>query len=333
VVFPAVEKVIIEKLLQSEEPSIRLRTCVQVLGQLIGSSSNAKIQEHIRRSERVQALLSNRKKGVLPYHPYAKWCGSHWVLSSLADLYYPRGDKSLIPLREQVYEWLSSKSHLQYVKKRETYAGPVIRIHALFRAHASMEGNALYYLSALGLADDRTKALADRLVEWQWPDGGWNCDKSTTAHTSSFTESLLPLRGLAAFEKVAGKSYKDSIERAAEFFLERKLFRKKRDGRIINAKFLKLHYPCYWHYDILFGLKVMVEAGFGNDERCSEALSILKSKALGDGGFPAEEAYYRISGPKTASGLSPVRWGGVSSKRMNEFVTCDALSVFRACNA
>jgi hypothetical protein len=107
------------------------------------------------------------------------------------------------------------------------------------------------------------------------------------------------------------------------------LFRRKRDGRVISERFTKLHYPCYWHYDILFGLKVMKEAGYGRDERCAEAASLLQSKRLEDCGFPAEEAYYRVS-KRLVSGRSLVGWGGVSRKRMNEFVTCDVLNVLTA---
>ncbi len=317
---------VVKKLLESNEPSIRLRTRTEVLGESIGSRTAREIQEEVKRSERVRLLLSERKNGILPWHPYAKWYGAHWVLSALADLGYPSGDKSLIPLREQVYEWLFSKGHLEYATRHETYAGPVIKIREFFRAHASMEGNAVYYLHALGLADDRTRMLADRLVEWQWPDGGWNCDKKAGAHTSSFTESLLPLRGLAYYSTAKRVSYRDVIERAAEYFLQRRLFRRKRDGRVIRSKFMQLHYPCYWHYDILFGLKVVKEAGFGDDERCAEAVSLLKSKRLDDGGFPAEAAYYHTSRRPT-TGRSVVGWGGVSKRRMNGFVTCDAMSV------
>ena len=28
----------------------------------------------------------------------------------------------------------------------------------------------------------------------------------------------------------------------------------RRDGNIMNADFVRLHYPCYWHYDVLRGL-------------------------------------------------------------------------------
>jgi len=71
---------------------------------------------------------------------------------------------------------------------------------------------------------------------------------------------------------------------------------------------------------------VLKEAGFCDDERCAQAVSLLKSKRLDDGGFPAEAAYYRTSGRPT-TGRSLVGWGGVNKRKMNEFVTCDAMSV------
>jgi hypothetical protein len=317
---------VVERLLNSSEPSVRLRTLTEIAHEPPNSRKVTRAQLDVEHSERVRLLLFERVDGILPYHPYAKWYGAHWTLSILADIGYPKKDDTLAPLRDQVYEWLFSKAHLEYSRKHQPFSGPVIKVHGLARAHASMEGNALYYLHALGLADDRTDALADRLLEWQWPDGGWNCDKRAGAHTSSFTESLLPLRGLAFHALAKGGEYRDSVRRAGEFFLERRLFRRKRDGRIISSNFTKLHYPCYWHYDVLFGLKVMKEAGLIRDARCADALSLLESKRLGDGGFPAEWAYYKASSHSTSL-RSPVGWGGVNQRRMNEFVTCDALSV------
>jgi len=315
----------VEKLLESAEPSIRLRARTEILREPLDSAANKLLQARVKDSERVKLLLSERRDGIIPYHPYAKWFGAHWILSVLADLRYPPGDNSLVPLREQVYEWLFSKAHNQYARKPEPYAGPYVTVRGLVRAHASMEGNAVYYLHALGLADDRTTELADRLAEWQWPDGGWNCDKKPKAHTSSFTESLLPLRGLAYQAAATGRN-RDSVSRAADYFLERRLFKRKRDGKVISGRFTLLHYPCYWHYDILFGLKVMKEAGFLGDERCVDAVSLLSSKRLANGGFPAEEAYYERTS-RRKSRCSLVNWGGVRRNEMNEFVTCDALGV------
>ena len=325
----------ISQLLASPEVSLRLRTHVEILGESLDSKSNQDLQEQVRHSKRVESLLSERQgNGKLPFHPYAKWYGAHWVLSILADLWYPPGDRSLIPLREQVYDWLFSQEHLQYSKKHEVYAGPVMNIHGLMRAHASLEGNAIYYLEKLGLQDERTNELVDRLLDWQWPDGGWNCDKAPSAHTSSFTESLLPLRGLStdlSVSKNKSSSLRKAVGKAAELFLERKLFRRKTNRQVISSKFAKLHYPCYWHYDFLFGLKVMREADYIRDERCADAIALLRSKHLPEGGFPAEEAYYRKTNSlKAVSGRSLVGWGGVRKNEKNEFVTCDSLGVLAA---
>ena len=96
----------------------------------------------------------------------------------------------------------------------------------------------------------------------------------------------------------------------------------------MNPEFLSLHYPCYWRYDILFALKVMSEAGFITDPRCAEALELLESKRLPDGGWPAEVRFYSLT--KGAGSYDRVDWGGVSRKQMNEWVTADALTVLAA---
>lgn len=115
---------------------------------------------------------------------------------------------------------------------------------------------------------------------------------------------------------------KEAAARGAEVFLSRRLFKKRRDGRVMRKDFTKLHYPCYWHYDILFGLKVMTETGFIKDERCNDALDLLESKRLPDGGFPAEARYYTTT-------RSLVDWGDPSKRHVNEFVTVDALYVLK----
>jgi hypothetical protein len=312
---------VITRLLKSDEPSVQFKTLTQILGHNVASRQIKRLREEIRGSRRAKRLLAERRSdGTIPGHPYSKWNGAHWVLAALADLGYPAGDESLIPLRDQVYTWLLGKGHLKAVK---TIAGRARRC-------ASQEGNALYALLALGLADHSTEQLARNLTEWQWPDGGWNCDKNPEATHSSFMESLLPLRGLALHARLTGSQRsRESAERAADVFLKRELFKRRRDGGVIDEDFTRLHYPWYWHYDILFGLKVMAEAGWLEDKRCQPALDVLESKRLADGGFPAEKKYYqhRSNAP---TGRSLVDWGGTSRIRMNEFVTVEAYSVLKA---
>jgi hypothetical protein len=71
------------------------------------------------------------------------------------------------------------------------------------------------------------------------------------------------------------------------------------------------------------------DGGFSGDPRCSQALDLLEAKRLPDGGFPAEKRYYGVS-DKLVSGRSLVDWGGASKRRMNEWVTVDALTALRA---
>jgi hypothetical protein len=311
---------VISKLLKSDEPSVRFKILVNVLDKKLESPEIRELQKEIKSSPRVKLLLLERgKDGKIPFNPYRKWYGAHWVLASLADIGYPSGDESLIPLREQVYGWLFSKEHEKKIKT----------VNGRTRRCASQESNALYYLLTLGLADNQTEELAKKLVEWQWPDGGWNCDKNPKAVNSSFMESLIPLRGLALYGKLTGnKEAKKAARNASEIFLKRKMFEIKPKRRWRKEDFLKLHYPCYWHYDILFGLKVMAEAGFINDQRCQDALDLLESKRLPDGGFPAEEKFYRVT-EKLTTGRSLADWGETSKKKMNEFVTADALFVLK----
>jgi hypothetical protein len=312
---------IVNHLLDSEEPAVRYKVMVNVLDRDPDAGECRRLGQEIGESPRAQALLSGvGPPGEMSPGPYRKWTGAHWVLADLADLGYPPGDQRLLPLRQQIYDWLFGPKHQAQIQT----------INGLTRRCAAQEGNALFYLLALGLADERTDELAQRLVSWQWPDGGWNCDKNPAARNSSFMESLIPLRGLALHARLTGNAdSRAAAERAADIFLKRHLFKRQSDGRLIHKDFVLLHYPCYWHYDILFGLKVLAEAGFIGDPRCADALDLLEAKRLPDGGFPAEKAYYRVS-DKPVSGRAMASWGGTSKRRMNPWVTVDALYVLTA---
>jgi hypothetical protein len=314
----------LQMLLASDEPSLRYHTRTELLGHDPAESELVQLQEQIPSSERVKALLSERDgAGRLPWHPYDKWYGAHWVLADLAALAYPPGDRDLIPLRGQVLNWLLGERHLARIKN----------IAGKTRRCASQEGNALWYLLRLGLADERCETLARSLVAWQWPDGGWNCDKNPAAQCSSFMETLLPMRGLALFGELTGATWASTAAReAAEVFLRRRLFRRRRDGEVIREEFLKLHFPCYWHYDILSALKVLAEMDLLEDVRCQEALALLNAKRLPHGGWPAEAKYWEVipANAERQNNTSLVGWGPTGARRCNPWVTLEALMVLSA---
>jgi hypothetical protein len=316
---------VVELLLAADEPSVVLRVRRDVLGE--PDSALGDLGEEVRNSSRARALIA----GVPPGNVYNKWHGAHWVLADLADLGYPPGASEIKPLRDRVADhWLSTGFYTEYEAKSKASAygrEGVPIIDGRHRRCGSQQGNALRSMVQLGLADERADKLAERLLHWQWPDGGWNCDRNPSADTSSFMETLTPMGGLAAYAAWAQDEKADAAARAAaEVFLSRGLFRRRSDGNPIDPSFHKLHFPLYWHYDILGGLVAMADLGLLGDERCEAALDLLESKRLGDGGWPSEAKFYSTS-EKAQSNTSAVDWGGTSSKRMNPWVTVQALTV------
>ena len=89
---------LIERLLESDEPSIRWKIRVNVLGEDRCSTEIQSLEREIKGSSRVKALLHKEDStGILrnAKNIYDKWQGTHWVLMTLADIGYPQGDESL----------------------------------------------------------------------------------------------------------------------------------------------------------------------------------------------------------------------------------------------
>jgi hypothetical protein len=328
---------VVETLLRSREPSIRWKARVLVLGEHPAADQIRELEKEVQRSERVQALLARRDAhGVFRAgrDPYTKWQGAHWVLASLADLGYPKGEPSLFAMRDQILDhWLGDRYFREFDAKTAAaaYRGRgVPRVEGRYRRCASQQGNALYALAKLGLEDGRAEALVERLLHWQWPDGGWNCDRRPRADTSSFEESRHAMLGLALYAEHAGAPVaRKAAVRAAEVFLSRQLFVGRHSGNPMNEDYLRLHYPLYFYYDVLGGLKAMAEIGLIHDPRCRKALDFLEDKQLPDGGWPAEARLYKVSS-RLETRADSVDWGGTAKTRMNEWVTADALYVLRA---
>ena len=221
----------------------------------------------------VQQLFSGQQPdGGFGVHPYRKWTGAHWRLVSLTELAVQSGEPRAIAAVHTVLDWLTSDSHRRAIRA----------VDGLTRRCGSQEGNALAVASRFGLADDpRTEVLARSLVEWQWPDGGWNCDPRATGRRSSFHETLPPMWGLHEYGKATGAAWaSEASVRSAELLLEHRLFRSLQTGEPINRSWITLHYPVYWHYDFLQALVVLDRMGLVRDPRTADALDLLERRRL-----------------------------------------------------
>lgn len=319
----------VEALAASADPVLAYKASL-VLGLEPESSEATAMRDRIAGSPIARALLRVFEQDAKTlHHTYRKWQGVHWTLTCLAMIDYPAGDETLRPLIRQVHDWLFSKHFLE-PPSTAIHAGQEDRV----RHCASMDGNALWYSVRLGLEEDRTRDVVDRLIGWQWPDGGWNCDKRPDAIHSSFQESLIPARGLWAYG--VAHDYppaRASAQRVADLVLPRRLLWRQGDGSLIVPEWSgrpgpdRIHYPIQF-FDVLFALQVMADLGRLDDPRCADALELLDSKRLLDGGFPLE-APTTVTADRVASRGCYADWGPTGLRRSNPLVTLAAVEVLR----
>ncbi len=303
-------------LLDSDEPGVRLQTRRDLLGEELDATA-----DDITRGPRVRALLDGQiADGGFGVDPYTKWRGAHWRLVSLIDLGIPAGEPHSTAAAGTVLDWLVSFG--QPAAFRQS-AGR-------YRVHASQQGNALAVCTRLGMAEDeRVAGLARSLALWQWPDGGWNCDRKPQVIHSSFYESITPLLGLAEYASAtADQQAKDSRDRAAEFFLTHRVFKSHRRDRVGDPDWVKLQYPIYHYYDVLHGLVALERADRLGDPRTADALALLRSKQHRDGRWHLERAPRWL--PSGTYRTDIVRW---ERSGPSEMLTLRALRVLGAAGA
>jgi hypothetical protein len=301
-------------LLGSDEPAIRRLARRDLLDQ-DGPEDDAAVLG----GPKVAALLAGQRRGGgFGVHSYSKWTGAHWRLVSLVELGAPAGEPRLLAAAGRVLDWLTGEPHRRAIRE----------IDGLTRRCASQEGNALAVCCRLGMAGDpRVELLARSLVAWQWPDGGWNCDKRASGRRSSFHETLPPAWGLHEYWLATGERWAaEAAGRAAELFLEHRLFRSLGSGEVIDRRWLALRYPPYWHYDVLQALLVLARLGRVGDPRAAEALEHVERRRLPDGRWRPGGAWYRHGG-RGSGPPEVVDWGRDGP---SEMLTLNALRVLRA---
>jgi hypothetical protein len=312
--MPAPDPAVVEWLLSSPEPAIRRLVRRDLLGDGAADEERTLLEGPL-----VRALFDGQQPdGGFGRHPYSKWAGAHWRLVSLVELGIPPGEPRAVAAAGTVLDWLAGAGHRSGV--------PVI--DGLARRCGSQEGNALAVASRLGLAgDEQARLLASGLLEWQWPDGGWNCDRRPGARRSSFHETLPPIWGLHEYAVATGDAAAAAAaRRGAELLLEHGLYRALSSGETIRAEWLTPHWPPYWHYDVLQALVVLWRMGSGGDPRTDDAQAEIARRRRADGRWRASARWWKPPGGSRATEAVDWRIGEAADR----IVTLRALLVLGA---
>jgi hypothetical protein len=134
--------------------------------------------------------------------------------------------------------------------------------------------------------------IVDRLLGEQLEDGGWNCEVENGSVRSSFATTINVLEGLLAHERATGGSTESiaARRRGEEYLLERKLFRRKSTGAVVDPAWLQFSFPMRWHYDVLRALEYFRAADVV-DPRLDEAIAVVRSKRQPDGTWLLENTH------------------------------------------
>jgi hypothetical protein len=313
-------RAVLDQLAGSDNPIVRYKAEVYVNGLDPKTRTMRSLRKEIADSQIAQGLRADLE--MSDPDERAGMSTIYLTFRYLADIDYPPGDASLEPYRDLVYRWLR--------RLEQQYDGP-LHIRDRYRVHGSFHGNAIYASVVLGLVNEETEALCKNLLRYQWPGGGWNCNKKPNTKGPTIVHSAFGLRGLATFRAVRSSAELDrAVEDAAEVMLDRQVYLKRTNGAPLRPVYTKPSYPYPRLYDFMAGLHFLARAGYVADARCGKALDLLESKFIEGEGWATERKLFNHSPGR--DGFTNARWEDDRLGAASQLLSVDALEVLRTAN-
>ena len=280
-------------LLEREDPPIRFHTLHDVLGRPLDDKDVREARSKIRDYSPVRKILRVRNRdgywppGETCYHP--KWTSTVWPLMLLGEMGLDP-DEGVKAASERFLDQhqlqngaFSCPSRLEKVRKK--WEEPCLT------------GNMVRTLLVFGYGEDpRIKKAIEWMPKDQLEDGGWNCNypEKKVKH-SSFMSTIEPLWAYSEIPRNKWtRKMKRSVDQGAEFLLMHRIYKSDHHHWKHSLPFTTaLHFPMYYYYDALHGLRVLAKLGYGDDERVQDAVHLILSKRTPQGKWLLEGDWSR----------------------------------------
>jgi hypothetical protein len=254
-------KTALEWLLEDDQPSIRYLALTQLEERKESDPEVKAAKEAITKHGWAAEILAKREPGGYwsgdrLYTP--KYLSTNWMLLILSDLGVTKRDPRIA---ESCELWIKTFS-----KSDGGFA-----MDGAKTSHLCTAGNTARALVKFGYEDhSAVKSCFEWFVKSQAKLGGWSC-----WGTGRNLDSWEALSAFAVYPREKWtKAMKEAVEKGAEFFLARELYKQ---GDHYNPWY-RFHYPVHYYYDLLVGLDFMTGLGYGQDKRLGYALKVLKKK-------------------------------------------------------
>jgi hypothetical protein len=159
--------------------------------------------------------------------------------------------------------------------------------------------------------------VLERLLGEQLEDGGWNCAAPPSVR-SSFHSTICVLEGLLEYERAKGAAPALTVARVRgeAYLLERRMFRKRSSGEVINRDWTRFSFPPGYHYDVLRGLDYLRSAGVEPDDRVAEATLLVQKSRCSDGRWLSHSHADALDFELAERADEPSRWNTLRALRV-----------------
>ncbi len=274
---------VVRWLLEPENPSLRYRTIVELLGKSSDDPEAIECKRQIAESIPVKGLLSEM-------HPDGYWLQrsprtgkmlgdgveygafgtTHYCLSYLAELGMDR-------------------TNAQVAKAAERYLNLQKEDGDFYHHFSCLLGLNIRTFIMLGYKNDsRVKKSIDLLLNTERPDGGYLCDMHEGKYKTKPVKSCFrgSVKAALAFSYLPEYWKHDRIRKLIDYFLLRDGIFKRTDLReLVNKDIERNSFPIIWRANVFEVLLALSKMGYGKDSRLGRVWGFLDAKADKNGRY------------------------------------------------